>query len=229
MRWRLLNHPLTEETPQYGTNPTVQAESISSISSGATSNTHMLHLHNHSGTHVDAPRHFRKDGLTIADFPRDFWHFERVFLLDLTKEANALISAEEIERHRQDIEGCELLLIRTGYERYRSPAPERYWLHNPGFTPEAAHALRSHRHLLAVGVDLISISPYQNPVLGREAHRAFFDSRYADEFILVEDLRLAGIETPDTVIIEPVFKMSIDATPVVVIALYAESSLLMEE
>ena len=223
MRWRFLAHPLTEETPRYGTNSPVQAELIGSISSGATSNTHMLHLHNHSGTHVDAPRHFRKDGLAIADFPGDFWYFEKVFLLDLPKEADVLISTKEIEGHRQDIEGCELLLIRTGYERYRSSEPERYRLHNPGFTPEAAHALRSHRQLLAVGVDLISITPYQNRALGREAHRAFFDSCYADEFILIEDLHLAGIETPDTVIIEPVFKMSIDATPVVAIALYEES------
>ena len=219
MKWQLLSHPLTDVSPQYGSNPAVRAELINGISSGATSNTCMFHLHSHSGTHVDAPRHFREDGLTVADFPEGFWHFDRVLLLDLPIEADMLIGAREIEEHGQGLSECELLLIRTGYEHCRASAPERYCRHNPGFTPEAAHALRRHRQLLAVGVDLISISPYQSRALGREAHRAFFDSSYASEFVLIEDMHLSGLKSPGIVIVEPVFHMPVDATPVVVVAI----------
>lgn len=186
MKWQRLNHPLTDKSPQYGSNPPVQAELATSIQSGAASNTHIIHLHNHSGTHVDAPRHFRDDGLTVADFPEDFWVFEKIFLLDLPKKPDMLITAEDIEQHHKNIKACELLLIRTGYERYRSSTPDFYRFHNPGITPEAARVLRS----------------------------------YSDEFILIEDLHLAGIKPPDVVILEPVFRMAIDATPVIVVAVY---------
>lgn len=220
MMWQRLNHPLTDETPQYGSNPPVHAELASSIKSGAASNTHIIRLHNHSGTHIDAPRHFRDDGLTVADFPDDFWVFEKIYLLDLLKEPDMLISAEDVERHSDSIEACELILIRTGHERYRSLDPNRYRLHNPGIAPEAAHLIRSYKHLRAVGIDTISVTPYQNRVLGRETHRAFFDAQYSDEFILIEDLHLEDIGPPDVVIIEPVFRMAIDATPVIAMATY---------
>jgi arylformamidase len=220
MTLQLLSHPLTDKSPLYGTNPAIQAELINSISAGATSNAHMIHLHNHSGTHVDAPRHFKEDGLTISDFPEKFWHFKRVMLLDIPKKADMLISSEEIEQHRQDIEGCELLLIRTGVESYRSSEPDRYRFHNPGFAPAAAHALRKYQQLRAIGVDLISITAYQNRTLGREAHHAFFDARYSSRFVVIEDLHLAGVQCPDIVLIEPVFRMPIDASPAVIVAIY---------
>ena len=220
MKWQRLNHPLTDKTPQYGGNPPVQAELASSIKSGAASNTHIIQLHNHSGTHVDAPRHFRDDGLTVAEFPEDFWIFEKIFLLDLLKEPEMLISVEDVELHSDSIEACELILIRTGHERYRTSDPDRYRLHNPGIAPEAAQLLRSYKHLHAVGIDTISVTPYQNRMLGRETHRVFFDARYSDEFILIEDLHLENIVAPDVVIVEPVFRMAIDATPVIVMATY---------
>jgi len=223
VKWKMFNHPLTDTSPQYGNNPPIRVESLSNIQSGAASNTHMIHLHNHSGTHIDAPRHFRDDGLAIADFPEDFWQFEEIFLLDLPKEADALIAADDIEQHHGSIGACELLLIRTGHERYRDSDPDRYRLHNPGITPEAAHLLRTYKQLRAVGIDIISVTPYQNRVLGRMTHQAFFDARYGNEFILIEDLHLAGVEPPDVVLIEPVFKMAIDGSPAIVMAIYTET------
>lgn len=220
MRYQLLSHHLADNSPVYGGNPRVKAEPSSSIARGAACNACMVHLHNHSGTHIDAPRHFREDGLTIADFADDFWHFDNVLLLDIPKEMNTLITAEEIDKYHQDIKRCELLLIRTGFEQYRVSDSDTYRLYNPGFTPEAASALRNHKRLRAVGVDLISISPYQNRALGQEAHRALFASSHSGEFILLEDVHLAGIRSPDMVIVEPIFRMLIDASPVVIVATY---------
>lgn len=220
MRYQLLSHPLTGNSPLYGKNPCVRAEPSSSIASGAASNAYMLHLHNHSGTHVDAPRHFREEGLTIADFADDFRHFDSVLLLNVPKEMNTLITAEDIKGHHQDIRRCELLLIRTGFEQYRVSDSDTYRLYNPGFTPEAASALRKHKRLRAVGVDLISIGPYQNRALGQKAHHAFFASGHSDEFVLLEDVHLVGIRSPDKVIVEPIFRMLIDASPVVIVATY---------
>ncbi len=220
MRCQLLSHPLTSNSPLYGESPRVKAKLSSSIASGAACNAYMLYLNDHSGTHADAPRHFRDAGLTIADFADDFWYFDSILLLDVPKEMNALITAEDINVYHQDIERCQLLLVRTGFERYRVSDSEIYRLYNPGFTAEAAWALRKHRQLRAVGVDLVSISPYQNRAVGREAHRAFFAPVPGDEFVLLEDVHLAGIRCPDRVIVEPIFRMPIDASPVVIVATY---------
>ena len=58
----LLSYYIDSSSPVYGNTPAPQIIQNSSISSGDTSNTFYLKLHNHTGTHIDAPYHFQKDG-----------------------------------------------------------------------------------------------------------------------------------------------------------------------
>ena len=54
--------PLDATLPTYPNNTPFSLEAIKRLSRGDTSNVSTLHMSVHSGTHVDAPRHFFDDG-----------------------------------------------------------------------------------------------------------------------------------------------------------------------
>lgn len=54
--------PLSEVTPTYPGDPGIEIKSWHSLANGETSNVSLLHFGAHSGTHVDAPAHFIKEG-----------------------------------------------------------------------------------------------------------------------------------------------------------------------
>src|SRR5436190_11053654 len=55
--------PLDSALPVYPGNTPFTLEAIKRIADGDSSNLSTLHLSAHSGTHVDAPRHFFDDGV----------------------------------------------------------------------------------------------------------------------------------------------------------------------
>ena len=57
--------------PVYPGDPEVRLETVSSTEEGAGSNLTLLRFSTHTGTHVDAPRHFLEDGLPIDRLPLD--------------------------------------------------------------------------------------------------------------------------------------------------------------
>ncbi|MCU0503532.1 MAG: cyclase family protein, partial [Anaerolineae bacterium] len=62
-RYRLLSYPLSAASPVWpGNPPSARTEPFSSIAGGGNSNTTLLHLFSHSGTHLDAPKHFNDAG-----------------------------------------------------------------------------------------------------------------------------------------------------------------------
>ncbi len=69
-----------------------------------------------------------------------------------------------------------------------------YSCDNPGIHPEVGGYLRElFPRIRAIGIDWISISPYQNRELGREAHRAFFDQEGRNNpVLLIEDMDLSN-------------------------------------
>lgn len=85
----------------------------------------------------------------------------------------------------------DLLLIRTGYERYRSE--ERYWQRNPGLSAELGLWLRREYPVVKmVGLDCISITSRIHREEGRSAHRAFLDpDGEGHPVLLIEDMALA--------------------------------------
>ena len=68
--FRLLSYPLTKNAPVWpGNPPAAQTEPFESIAAGGMANTTVLNLFSHSGTHLDAPKHFNDDGPPAAALP----------------------------------------------------------------------------------------------------------------------------------------------------------------
>ena len=208
-----LSHMITEQTPLYGGKDSISLRRNKSISKGDSCNTMHWSFPNHTGTHIDVPLHFIERGLSIVDFEPSDWIFKKVVLLEVPDiKPGSVITMEELGA----IKDCELLLIKTGFEKYRGE--EVYWQNSPGLHPDVAGGVKTQcPSIRAVGVDFISISNLNNRDLGRDAHRAFLDKN----IILIEDMKLSPVQvSPDEVIVAPLMVEASDGAPCTVLARY---------
>lgn len=215
MRYAYLSHVLKGEIPVYGGKASLNIKSIRSISSENYANVFSFEMENHWGTHVDCPAHFFKDGMKVSEYAPETWLFNHPFVLKMPLEQNKIINPEDIGHIN---EGTDLLLIKSDFSRFRGT--ERYSNNNPGFTPETGMWLRGkYPTVRAIGFDFISLSPYENRNLGREAHRAFLDPNGVNAPILViEDMDLSGnLSGLKQVMVFPLRIEGVDSAPCTVI------------
>ena len=172
--------------PIYGGRAEIGLVSVRSNSNGGSSNVYKFSMESHWGTHVDAPRHFFTKGRSVTDYPAGNWIFTapRVICIDLGA-SDILRRGEWIEEIR---ESTDIILFRAGWSSFRKT--EKYIYDNPGIEPDVGLQLRKKfPNLRAVGIDWISISPYKNRELGRQAHKVFLDPEGENNpVLLVEDM-----------------------------------------
>ena len=212
MKVIFLSHFISENTPLYGGEKSITLRQVKSIKKGDSCNTMYWSFPNHIGTYVDAPSHFLEKGLSISDFNAGFWIFNEVTLIEIFNvKPGCIIEPENIN----NIKDCELLLIKTGFEKYR--AEEIYWQNSPGLHPKLAYRLKEKSpSLKAVGIDFISISNLNNRTLGRQAHIAFLSKN----ILLIEDMKLSCINgNLKKVIVLPLRVEGADGAPCTVIGI----------
>jgi len=137
----------------------------------------------HSGTHLDAPNHFSKDGESADDVPLARLIGPAV-VIDVTaqcaQDADFQIPTEVFqtwEREHGRSLADMIVVLNTGWARFW-PDKERYLgtaetgkpavakLHFPGLAPDAAAWLAANRKIRAVGIDTASIDAGQNKTFG---------------------------------------------------------------
>ena len=207
-----LSHVLDEKTPTYAAKSKIILTHTRGIKKGDVCNEMAWAFTNHTGTHVDAPRHFIEKGKTVDQFPAEAWIFDKIELVTLTRvNSGRIIAPKDIGALARD---TQFLLIKTGYERNRNR--RAYWHNAPGLHPDLAGWLRKMcPGIRAVGMDIISVSSIQNRELGRAAHREFLGR----EILLVEDMKLSVLKAaPRKVLVAPVRVKNTDAAPCCVFA-----------
>lgn len=189
--WLWLSHILATDTPAYGGGDGLHVTHEKALCAGDSCNAVRLDLHNHLGSHVDAPLHFIADGRSVEEYAPEEWMFVRPLLVDLPLDRAELITPEMLEPVMPAVAFVpDLLLIRTGFEHCRKE--ERFWKNGPGLAASLAPWLRvKFPPLMAVGVDFISVSSMQYREEGRAAHRALLGA----DIRLFEDLALSAILT----------------------------------
>jgi arylformamidase len=223
-RWILLSYDLDESSPLAPGVPSMSRTVRSSIAAGDVSNVVDIFFCNHSGTHVDAPRHFAAEGACITDFGVNEFRFRRPFVLDLPLPEGLLVRPEDLRPHETAIRGCDLLLLRTGFSRLRRTDPERYRLHGPGLSEAAAHYIvQSFRELRAIGLDSISLASMDHLDEGIRAHQVLLGS--ARRFLIVEDMNLDfDLSRLMEVMVFPFMVSGIDGSPCGVVGVVADLS-----
>ena len=214
----ILSHILDVNTPSYGDRDKLIIEHTSRIKDEKSANSSKwTFTNNHLGTHVDVPRHFYDSGKTVTDYSPQEWIFKKIQIIDIPCEKAKLIGKDEIEyKIKKDI---DLLLIRTGYEKFRSMG--KYWNDNPGLAPELGEWLRKgFKYLRAIGFDFISLTSWRFRDVGKEAHRVFLNPNGNNQPIrIIEDMSLANIDNEiSEVVISPLFINESNGSPVSVFA-----------
>lgn len=215
-RWLWLSHVLSSDTPAYGNGQSLRISHEKSLCAGDSCNAVRLDLHNHLGSHVDAPLHFIAEGRSVASYRPDDWIFFRPLLIDLPLNDSILITPGMIEPLLPLGELLhDLLLIRTGFEQFRGET--RFWQNGPGLSETLAPYLRQKfPQLSAIGVDCISISSLQHREVGRQAHRLLLGNGLR----IFEDLALGEIpaKSLQQVIALPLRFINADGAPCSIIA-----------
>jgi len=119
----------------------------------------VLTLGSHTGTHIDAPYHFLKDGKKIDQIPVHRFVGEGVLVDVSAKPDLARIEPEDIEPYRNEIAAGDFVALKTGRDKYFGAS--RYYLH-PYLSAAGATFLLELRVSL-VGIDAMNVDPtYHN-------------------------------------------------------------------
>lgn len=213
----LLSHILTSDTPNYGNrNKLIIKQKQTNSDDVKITESEWYFSTNHFGTHIDVPKHFIKDGFSITDFNEDFWIFNNIELINIHCNIGRLIEFEEVDQFIKDKRNIELILIRTGYERYRGT--DKYWQDNPGISSNCAELLvKRYPKLRGIGFDFISLTSFNYREDGKKAHFNIFKDN--KEFIIIEDMKLSKVYTLlKQIVVAPLFIKMTDGSPVTVFA-----------
>jgi arylformamidase len=187
---------------------------------GDKSNTSYLELYAHTGTHIDSPWHFNKQGWRIHDFSIGQFVFDKVLSIRVPKEAWQPVELQDLEPYQDKIRQSDALLINTGFAKsYREKDVDLYLTATPGLTMEAAKMLASIPTLRCIGVDFTSIENLQNNrPLGYPIHHALLDR--AEPLILLEDANLEALDSRSIqrIFLFPLRVIDLEASPVTAVA-----------
>lgn len=186
---------------------------------GKSNQTSSLCIFNHYGTHIDTPLHLFHEGKTVADYEITDFIFSSPLLLQLPKTELQQIASKDLENAQEMLSQTDLLLIYTGFSKYRFTDVRRYVNLAPGFSEEGARWLVSHfPNIRAVGIDCMSV---ENIPHGRRiawpVHKILLGSR--PDFLAIEDMNLTPVigKQIKQVIVAPL-RIQAEASPTTVIA-----------
>ncbi len=164
----------------YPGDPEIRFDAHASIARGDQANVTALAFGSHTGTHIDAPRHFVPDGEPVDRIPIDILVGPAV-VLDLPGEERR-IGAAELAGH--DLRGRSRVLLKTRNSALlRSPEFHRGYR---ALAPDGA------AHLLERGVELVGIDYLSVEEFGSEAypvHHLLLERGV----VIVEGLDLAAV------------------------------------
>ncbi len=172
--------PLDADLPTYPGNSPFSLEPVKRIAEGGTSNVSTIHMSAHTGTHVDAPRHFFDDRPGIEALPLELL-IGRVRVIDVASRRG--IGAEELAG--VDLASDLRVLFRTHNSTFWGSAafhPEYV-----GITASGAQHLVDHGVKL-VGVDYLSVEAFRTP--GAPAHHVLLGAGT----VVIEGLNLRDVD-----------------------------------
>jgi arylformamidase len=168
----------------YPGNPEIRIEPHSELGKGGSSNLSRLSFGSHTGTHVDAPRHFFEAGSTVDRLPLDAL-IGRARVISFPDDVMSVTAA-----HLQpfQLDGVERLLIRT--RNSRLVTQREFHRDYTYIAPDAAEYLASLGAKL-IGVDYLSVEQFHSG--HHRTHRTLLERG----IVIVEGLDLSGIEPGD--------------------------------
>lgn len=149
----------------------------------------------HTGTHVDAPRHFREDGMFLHELAPECWLGEGP-VLAIPKGELEEITAADLDATGMEVRPGDLVAINTGWHHgYAGPATDaaaaqRYLERAPGLCRESAQWLVDHEVRTVLidtpALDCCTHMPYGDGTV--QSHKVLFSKNIPGVEMLGGDL-----------------------------------------
>jgi arylformamidase len=167
--------------PAYPGNPEFELQPVKRIAEGGSSNVSKLVMGTHTGTHVDAPKHFFDDGAGVDALPLDLL-LGRARVVEITKRGG--IGQDDLAAAglREDLR----VLLKT--------SNSALWNGGEGFHQDYTYLTEDGARYLVdqgvkvVGIDYLSVEQFKKA--GAPAHRALL----SQSVVIIEGLNLAEAE-----------------------------------
>ena len=171
--------PLAAGLPAYPGNPEFELHAVKRIAEGASSNVSRIAIGTHTGTHVDAPRHFFDEGTGVEAMPLDML-IGRARVLEFDGADG--VTMQDLES--SGLDGEVRILLKT---RNSSRWTERQFYQDYSYLAESGARYLVDRVVRLVGIDYLSIEQFTKA--GAPAHRALLSAN----IIIIEGLNLSGV------------------------------------
>lgn len=160
----------------------------------------IVEVSSHTGTHVDAPSHFLKDGKTIDEI-----HLDR--LMGKCKVLSLTLVDEEItpdDLMKYEIEEGDIILLKTNNS---AQSPIDKFNYNYVYLGQAGARYLGEKKIKAVGIDYLSIER-SHP--DHPTHMTLFHH----DILIIEGLRLGHIEAGEYFFVcLPLYSIGLEAAP----------------
>ena len=163
----------------YPGNPPIAITAQQSIAQGAGANVSRIDFGSHTGTHVDAPKHFFDDGAGVDTIPLELL----MGPARLLAFGDAVTSIGEAELAAHNLEGVTRLLLKTRNSKWLASGSTEFHTDYTYVAPDGAEYL-ARLGVRLVGVDYLSIEQF------RSGHHRTHRTLLAQGIVIVEGLLL---------------------------------------
>ena len=115
----------------------------------------LLKLGSHTGTHIDAPYHFLKDGQRIDEIPVQRFIGNGILVDVSSKSERELIDSADLKSSASEIKNGDFVILKTGWDQYFGTP--KYYLH-PYLSANGARLLVE-MGVSLVGIDALNVDP----------------------------------------------------------------------
>ena len=173
--------PIRDGGLVYPGNPEIHISLQQSVSLGAGANVSNVAFGSHTGTHVDAERHFFDDGRTVDQIPLETLMGEAT-VLEYGRDTTSVTRAD-LENH--DLTGVDRVLLKTRNSAYltQDPAFHRDYTY---LAPDGAEYLVQ-MGVKLVGIDYLSIEQFHS------GHHLTHLTLFGAKVVIVEGLNLVDV------------------------------------
>jgi arylformamidase len=172
--------PLQPGIPTYPGNPEFELQPIKRLAAGGSSNVSRLVMGTHTGTHVDAPRHFFDEGAGVDRLALDLL-IGRARVVELPFHGGLTEAHLAAAGLRDDV---RVLLRTPNSGLWNSDAFHEDYT----YLTEAGAGYLLERGVKVVGIDYLSVEQFKTP--GAPAHRALL----GQNVVIIEGLNLSDVE-----------------------------------
>lgn len=205
-----LSHELKNGTVVYPGDPIVDISVATALEQDGY-NLSNVHIGTQSGSHVDAPYHFRNGGKTIDQMALSYC-MGNAYLIDVSyKKEEESITLEEVKQHEAAIKTADIVMFRTDWYQY---AGEEKFFHHPYLSKEAGE------YLLSIGIKTVATDAINLDATGGTEFP--LHDMYADEGGLIAE-NLAHFDDIDFaepfVCFLPLHLVGVDGSPIRAVAI----------